>query len=509
MPDQVSKRGFLNKKSNCWVSSLLQVLHYSPLLGCLAVSRKPFAAKLYSLFQNMAKDTLVSMSIVELVKVTNACSMEMNLSLHQDTDELYKNIILNLIADQSFVDQMKTLFELKIINVNRCIKCNYMNCNEELGNSINLPMPLIGKTNIADLNSVLRLFFTSQLHKSAKVCVICSSSSDLHQFKILQEKPEILFMVLERNRYDFQTKSSKYIDSRIKIERDRSIFRSISETGGENTMYKLASTVTQSGGRNINIGYFTCYVFTEDEIIMYEDKTATRKIDENLSSNVKFHREVCAVTYCLDNSTSTFLDNQDNGCKNFDWSVTTKENEYISKLFTEESDVDLGVVRLESIKTLYYKKWVHSEAIDAIFRFISKERYGVTSLSFIVMNGNTGESQIEMEIRKNVSKYTNIRIIPVIYCSNWFSIVCYLKEKIIFCFDSLYTKIKVNVFKRVLFIIFSLNKIEISDWLSLQPLNIPKQVDASSCGIHAILNILFLLQLGGTYHQFDIVNSTI
>ena len=51
MPDQVSKRGFLNKKSNCWVSSLLQVLHYSPLPGCLAVSRKPFAAKLYSLFQ--------------------------------------------------------------------------------------------------------------------------------------------------------------------------------------------------------------------------------------------------------------------------------------------------------------------------------------------------------------------------------------------------------------------------------------------------------------------------
>ena len=145
MPDQVSKRGFLNKKSNCWVSSLLQVLHYSPLPGCLAVSRKPFAAKLYSLFQNMAKDTLVSMSIVELEKVTNACSTEMNLSLHQDTDELHKNIILNLIADQSFAYQMKALFELKIINVNRCIECNYMNCNEKLGSSINLPILLIAE----------------------------------------------------------------------------------------------------------------------------------------------------------------------------------------------------------------------------------------------------------------------------------------------------------------------------------------------------------------------------
>ena len=52
-------------------------------------------------------------------------------------------------------------------------------------------------------------------------------------------------------------------------------------------------------------------------------------------------------------------------------------------------------------------------------------------------------------------------------------------------------------------------KIEVSDWLLLQPLNIPKQVDASSCEIHAILNIWFLLQLGDTYNQVDIVNLRI
>ena len=90
----------------------------------------------------MAQDTSVPMSIVELEKVTNACSMERNFSLHKEIDELYKNIVLNLIADQSIADQMKALFELKIMNVNRCIKCNYMNCNKELGSSINLPILL-------------------------------------------------------------------------------------------------------------------------------------------------------------------------------------------------------------------------------------------------------------------------------------------------------------------------------------------------------------------------------
>ena len=56
---------------------------------------------------------------------------------------------------------------------------------------------------------------------------------------------------------------------------------------------------------------------------------------------------------------------------------------------------------------------------------------------------------------------------------------------------------------------FILNKIEVSDWLLLQPLNIPKQVDASGCGIHAILTIWFFMQLRDTYNQVDIVNSRI
>ena len=77
-----------------------------------------------------------------------------------------------------------------------------MNCNKELGSSINLPIPLISRTNIVNLNSVKRLFFTSQLYKSAEMWVKCSTSSDLHQFKMVKEKPEILIIVFERNRYD-------------------------------------------------------------------------------------------------------------------------------------------------------------------------------------------------------------------------------------------------------------------------------------------------------------------
>ena len=53
-------------------------------------------------------------------------------------------------------------------------------------------------------------------------------------------------------------------------------------------MHKLTSAVTRNGGRNINMGHFISNVFTEDKMIVYYDKTIERKIDENLSSNVKF-----------------------------------------------------------------------------------------------------------------------------------------------------------------------------------------------------------------------------
>ena len=43
---------------------------------------------------------------------------------------------------------------------------------------------------------------------------------------------------------------------------------------------------------------------------MLNDKTVTRKIDENVSSNVKIQRELCAVTYWLDRSRSAFLEGQ-------------------------------------------------------------------------------------------------------------------------------------------------------------------------------------------------------
>ena len=87
------------------------------------------------------------------------------------------------------------------------------------------------------------------------------------------------------------------------------------------------------------------------------------------------------------------------------------------------------------------KSWANIEQKDKTLR------NSVTSLLFMVMNDNTGESQIEMQIRKNVNKYTNIIIISTICCSLWFPISCYLKEKVIFVLTRYIQKLKLKYLK--------------------------------------------------------------
>ena len=42
------------------------------------------------------------------------------------------------------------------------------------------------------------------------------------------------------------------------------------------------------------------------------------------------------------------------------------------------------------------------------------------------------------------------------------------------------------------------------EWTLLQPNTLPPQIDGISCGMHAILNVWILSQIGETYNKADI-----
>ena len=70
LPTELAQRGFMSKKSNCWVSFMLQVLYYTPLQEILKMPTSQVATSLGEVFTNMKVNTTVPMSIMQLKKIT-------------------------------------------------------------------------------------------------------------------------------------------------------------------------------------------------------------------------------------------------------------------------------------------------------------------------------------------------------------------------------------------------------------------------------------------------------
>ena len=114
-------------------------------------------------------------------------------------------------------------------------------------------------------------------------------------------------------------------------------------------------------------------------------------------------------------------------------------------------------------------KWIK----DVIFDYVAANRSDTVSFSHIVMKQELSESYLESQIRK-VSFDTNRIIIPVMHCSHWFSMIVYLKEKIIIYLDSVYKAKKVDMFERVFFFLLLVlsmvvREINSKEWTLLQP----------------------------------------
>ena len=62
------------------------------------------------------------MSIMQLEKITKLSKMEMSTSLHQDIDEFYDNIYDGLLDDHMIALYIKSLLEIPVTGINRCLQ---------------------------------------------------------------------------------------------------------------------------------------------------------------------------------------------------------------------------------------------------------------------------------------------------------------------------------------------------------------------------------------------------
>ena len=210
--------------------------------------------------------------------------------------------------------------------------------------------------------------------------------------------------------------------------------------------YTVISAVARSGGRRVNKGHFTTYVCKQYEIILYDDEKIIKVDDDDLLLNVKFQRKVVAAMYKKVEHDEEIHDL----VKIKLWEITESQGNTVGTIFRQTENSDLGHARVYSLQSHKQNQWINSKVMDVIFVYMAATRGDTVSFSHIVINQESSESLLESQIRK-ISFDTSRIIIPVIHYSNWFSVIVYLKEKIVICLDCFYKAKKADMFERVFF----------------------------------------------------------
>ena len=66
--------------------------------------------------------------------------MKLSRRIHQDTDEFIKTLLHKLMDDGSTGKQVGDIFQISCTNLGRCFKCNEMQGNCTLQNTLNIPI---------------------------------------------------------------------------------------------------------------------------------------------------------------------------------------------------------------------------------------------------------------------------------------------------------------------------------------------------------------------------------
>ena len=164
-----SQLGFLNTQSNCWANCALQILLATPLQMILNETTGTIGVLLRNIFQEMLKISTEPLSISSQRVITDACGIKMSRRIHQDIDEFIKTLLHKLMDDDGIGKQVRDIFQISCINLSRCLKCNEMQGNCTLQNTLNIPIIQLPRLQNTDLESLLKHYSTSEVSKLPQI----------------------------------------------------------------------------------------------------------------------------------------------------------------------------------------------------------------------------------------------------------------------------------------------------------------------------------------------------
>ena len=124
---------------------------------------------LRNIFQEMLKISTEPLSISSQRVITDACGIKMSRRIHQDIDEFIKTLLHKLMDDDGIGKQVRDIFQISCINLSRCLKCNEMQGNCTLQNTLNIPIIQLPRSQNTDLESLLKHYLTSYVSKLPQI----------------------------------------------------------------------------------------------------------------------------------------------------------------------------------------------------------------------------------------------------------------------------------------------------------------------------------------------------
>ena len=126
--------------------------------------------------------------------------------------------------------------------------------------------------------------------------------------------------------------------------------------------------------------------------------------------------------------------------ENTSWKITESHRNTVDIMFFQTEDSNLGRIRVYSLQSLDQNQWLNSEVMHVIFDHVAATR------SYSRLSLHCYKARV---IRISFGK-SNLKFI---YCRHRFSIIVYLKERLIICLDSFCKTKKVVMFERVFFLL--------------------------------------------------------
>ena len=453
-------RGMENKKSNCWLNSILQCLFASPLHGLIHEVHKSYTGKsilldgLYSCFQEMAKNSNAKdkAPCVRFVNgplhVAASVGMLPQLNYHQDVNEF-----LNLILNEMFTEfnpvhkqRLASLFQWDMIGLNRCLASE---CNVIRGRSFtpwNLLIDIPVHRQSIELSSVIRkLTFGRLSTEEDDICRNCDSKPASHYIELFHNIPFILVITINRANWTGQT--------RVKITTPVSCAQQIHFRGTTTTnydeddiIYSLFSAVVHYGA-SAKQGHFVSYIFhSYQTATLYDDTIVKRCSTNEILQSQEFLQNVYMCFYTKGDRwpESPDLINYTEKRRDIPWYINESGVRRVVKIWSYQKKVVCNAVTSFDLNTVKPFNWLNGDIINSFLTSICQDScdngrnvHAFNSHLYDALRNNFSRSELVHASLAVDPKEFDILMFPVnVADSHWTLLVFYPNSLMLCYYDS-------------------------------------------------------------------------